>query len=131
MSADAPEQDLLAAIESGQAPRRILEFAARGFVPLAPADLVRAVASILTSADPELAPLCEETFRGFDVESLHGAVRSEGIRTEQLDAIADETGVDGILFSFPDFVQGIRDFGEKVAPHLTTARPRGGGLRGL
>lgn len=50
---------------------------------------------------------------------------------EQLDAIADETGVDGILFSFPDFVQGIRDFGEKVAPHLTTARPRGGGLRGL
>lgn len=50
---------------------------------------------------------------------------------EQLDAIADETGVDGILFSFPDFVQGIRDFGEKVAPHLSSAKPSGGGLRGL
>jgi pyrimidine oxygenase len=50
---------------------------------------------------------------------------------EQLDAIADETGVDGILFSFPDFVQGIRDFGEKVAPYLSSAKPSGGGLRGL
>ncbi len=88
MSADAPELDLLAAIESGRAPRRILEFAARGFVPLSPADLVRAVGSILASGDPELAPLCEETFKGFDVEALHGAVRSPGARTEQLDAIA-------------------------------------------
>ncbi len=67
MSADAPELDLLAAIESGQAPRRILEFAARGFVPLSPGDLVRAVGSILASGDPELVPLCEETFRTFDV----------------------------------------------------------------
>lgn len=50
---------------------------------------------------------------------------------EQLDAIAEETGVDGILFSFPDFVRGIRDFGEKVVPHLSAARPTGGGLRGL
>ena len=91
MSADAPELDLLAAIESGQAPRRILEFAARGFVPLSPGDLVRAVGSILASGDPELAPLCEETFRTFDVEALHGAVRSPGARTEQLDAIARRT----------------------------------------
>ncbi|MCZ8131649.1 MAG: LLM class flavin-dependent oxidoreductase [Steroidobacteraceae bacterium] len=45
----------------------------------------------------------------------------------ELDAIAEQTGVDGILFSFPDFVQGIRDFGEKVAPHLTTAKPTGTG----
>ncbi len=49
----------------------------------------------------------------------------------ELDAIAEQTGVDGILFSFPDFVQGIRDFGERVAPHLTSAKPSGGGLRGL
>lgn len=91
MSADAPELDLLAAIESGQAPRRILEFAARGFVPLSPGDLVRAVGSILASGDPELVPLCEETFRTFDVEALHGAVRSPGARTEQLDAIARRT----------------------------------------
>ena len=62
----APDLDILAAIESGQAPRRILEFAARGFVPLSPADLVRAVASIVAFGDLELVPLCEETFRSFD-----------------------------------------------------------------
>lgn len=50
---------------------------------------------------------------------------------EQIDAIAEETGVDGLMFSFPDFVQGIRDFGELVVPHLSSAKPSGGGLRGL
>ena len=88
MSSDAPELDILAAIESGQAPRRILEFAARGFVPLSPADLVRAVGSILAAGDPELAALGEETFRSFDVEALHGAARAPEARAEQLDAIA-------------------------------------------
>lgn len=91
MSSDAPELDLLASIESGQAPRRILEFAARGFVPLAPSDLVRAVGSILAQKDPELAPLCEETFRSFEAEALLGAARSQETRPEQLDAIARRT----------------------------------------
>ena len=88
MSTDSPETDLLASIESGQAPRRILEFAARGFVPLAPSDLVRAVGSIAGLGDPELAGLCEETFRSFDVEALHGAVRTAEARPEQLDFVA-------------------------------------------
>lgn len=88
MSSDGPELDILAAIETGQAPRRILEFAARGFVPLSPADLVRAVGSILAQGDPELAALGEETFRSFDVEALLGAARSREARAEQLDAIA-------------------------------------------
>ncbi len=34
----------------------------------------------------------------------------------KLDEIAEETGVDGMLFSWPDFVPGVRDFGEKVRP---------------
>ncbi|MFN7988293.1 MAG: hypothetical protein U0529_12540 [Thermoanaerobaculia bacterium] len=88
MSSDGPELDILAAIESGQAPRRILEFAARGFVPLSPADLVRAVGSILAQGDAELAALGEETFRSFDVDALLGAARSPEARAEQLDAIA-------------------------------------------
>ena len=70
MSSDGPGLDILASIENGQAPRRILEFAARGFVPLSPAELVRAVGSMLAQGDAELSPLCEETFRTFDVSSL-------------------------------------------------------------
>jgi hypothetical protein len=87
----APDIDILAAIESGQAPRRILEFAARGFVPLSPADLVRAVASIAAFGDRELLPLCEETFRSFEPEALAEAARATGARPEQLDGIARRT----------------------------------------
>lgn len=36
----------------------------------------------------------------------------------QIDAIAAETGIDGMLFSWPDFVPGIRQFGEAVMPRL-------------
>ncbi len=87
----APDLDLLAAIESGQAPRRILEFAARGFVPLSPAELVRAVASIAAFGDAELVPLCEETFRSFEPEALIEAARAPEARPEQLDEIARRT----------------------------------------
>jgi pyrimidine oxygenase len=38
----------------------------------------------------------------------------------QLDELAEVTGIDGALFSFPDFVASVRDFGEKIMPHLTT-----------
>jgi hypothetical protein len=97
MSSDVPGLDILASIENGQAPRRILEFAARGFVPLSPAELVRAVGSMLAQGDAELSPLCEETFRTFDVPSLLGAVRMPESRPEQLDAIARRTHERGVL----------------------------------
>ncbi len=101
MSSDSPDLELLASIECGQAPRRILEFAARGFVPLSPSELVRAVGSILSQGDPELVPLCEETFRSFDPEALLGAARAKETRPEQLDAIArrcqDKAVLEGVL----------------------------------
>ena len=101
MSSDAPGLDILASIESGQAPRRILEFAARGFVPLAPAELVRAVGSMLAQGDPEFTTICEETFRTFDVAALLGAVQMPESRSDQLDAIARRTSerrvLEGIL----------------------------------
>ncbi len=101
MSSDGPGFDILASIENGQAPRRILEFAARGFVPLSPAELVRAVGSMLAQGDAELSPLCEETFRAFDVSSLLGAVQMPETRPEQLEAIAlrthDRRVLEGVL----------------------------------
>jgi len=97
MSSDAPGLDILASIENGQAPRRILEFAARGFVPLSPAELVRAVGSMLAQGDPEFSPLCEETFRSFDVPAVLGAVRMPECRPEQLDAISRRTRERSVL----------------------------------
>lgn len=40
---------------------------------------------------------------------------------EKLDQMAEETGIDGAMFSFPDYIAGIRNFGEKILPHLTSA----------
>ncbi len=37
---------------------------------------------------------------------------------EKISEIANTTSVDGILFTFPDFVDGIRQFGEHVKPRL-------------
>ena len=91
MSSAAPELELLSAIEAGAADQRILEFAARGFVPLGPGDLVRAVGTILGSGDATLVALAEETFRGFDGDALRTAVTSAGVRPEQLDAVARRT----------------------------------------
>ena len=36
----------------------------------------------------------------------------------QIDELAAQTNVDGLLLSFPDFVGGIRDFGERIMPRL-------------
>jgi pyrimidine oxygenase len=58
-------------------------------------------------------------FMGMPV--IHGSYRRVAAK---LDEIAETTGIDGALFSFPDFVPGIRAFGEKVMPHLTAAKPR-------
>jgi pyrimidine oxygenase len=52
-------------------------------------------------------------FMGFPV--IHG---SPATVAAKLSDIAAETGVDGMLFSWPDFVPGILDFGEKVLPRL-------------
>ncbi len=92
--AETPEVELLESIETGQAPRRILEFAARGFVPLPPGELVRAIGSILSLQDPELGPLAEDTFRGFEPAALQAALASTGVRSEQIVAIARRTAED-------------------------------------
>jgi hypothetical protein len=91
MPADTSPVDLLASIESRTADRKILEFAARGFVPLAPSDLLRAVASILAFGDAGLKTIAEETFRTFSAGVLTEAVISEGVRGEQLDVISRRT----------------------------------------
>jgi len=87
----ASESDLLAQIERGEATPQILDFAARGMVPLPPEELVRAIASIMASGDARLAAIAAESFKAFDAGSLKSAVLSPGVRTEQLAAVARHT----------------------------------------
>ncbi len=56
-------------------------------------------------------------FMSFPV--IHGSPTTVAAK---LDDIAAETGIDGMLFSWPDFVPGIREFGEKVLPKLKCTR---------
>jgi alkanesulfonate monooxygenase SsuD/methylene tetrahydromethanopterin reductase-like flavin-dependent oxidoreductase (luciferase family) len=39
-----------------------------------------------------------------------------------LDEIVAETGIDGCLFSFPNYAEGIRDFGERILPRLSSRK---------
>lgn len=91
MSDAASETDLLAQIERGEATAQILDFAARGMVPLPPEELVRAIATIMVSGDARLAAIAAESFKQFDAGSLKSAVLSLGVRTEQLAAVARHT----------------------------------------
>src|SRR5690606_27442220 len=50
-----------------------------------------------------------------NIPVIHGSPETVA---SKIDDIAAETGVDGILFSMPDFVPAIRAFGEKVMPRL-------------
>jgi pyrimidine oxygenase len=52
-------------------------------------------------------------FMGIPV--IHGSFATVA---EKIDRIGEETGIDGMLFSWPDFVGGVRDFGERIKPRL-------------
>src|SRR5258706_13347113 len=87
----APDLDLLASIERGEAPRRILEFAPRGFVPLPPGELVRAVSTVIASGDEELRALGEDTFKTFHEMAPRQASATRAIRRGPLSVIAERT----------------------------------------
>ncbi|MGE5344919.1 MAG: hypothetical protein ACM3JH_03100 [Acidithiobacillales bacterium] len=80
--------ELLTQIEGGSAPPQVLDFAARGLVPLPPGELARALATLLARGEPTLRALAEKSFKELTPEALKDAVLSEGVRPEQLDAIA-------------------------------------------
>lgn len=52
-------------------------------------------------------------FMGIPV--IHGSFETVA---RKIDQIEQETAIDGMLFSWPDFVPGVRDFGERVMPLL-------------
>jgi pyrimidine oxygenase len=40
---------------------------------------------------------------------------------EKLDRVAEEADIDGVMLCFTDYLKGIRDFGDHVMPHLSSA----------
>jgi len=97
MAVAEPEGDLLTQIEDGTAPAQVLEFAARGLVPLAPSEMARALGTLLTRGDPTLRALAEESFQVLRPDALKEAVLSPGIKPPQLDAIARRTREASVL----------------------------------
>ena len=91
MAVAEPERDLLTQIEDGTAPAQVLEFAARGLVPLAPSEMARALGTLLARGEPTLRALAEESFKSLPVDALKEAVLSPGVKPAQLDVIARRT----------------------------------------
>jgi len=91
MAGPEPESELLSQIESGNASGQVLEFAARGLVPLPPWELARAIATILSRTESALVPLAEASFKEIPAGALTDAVLSHGVTPGQLDAIARRT----------------------------------------
>jgi pyrimidine oxygenase len=54
--------------------------------------------------------------------SIPAIVGSPATVARKIDEIGLATGIDGMLFSWPDFVPGIRQFGQQVLPLLATCR---------
>ena len=75
----------------------------------------------MSSSHPQEAGLTQSledgnlAFMGIPV--IHGSFDTVARKIDQIEA---DTGIDGMLFSWPDFVTGVRDFGECVKPLLGT-----------
>jgi pyrimidine oxygenase len=80
---------------------------------------------VIAPTGAEARRIGDDIIAGADTGAIENILKSAA-----LDAIAADTGVDGMLFSWPDFVTGIRDFGEKVLPKMRCAAASGrpGGL---
>jgi pyrimidine oxygenase len=61
-------------------------------------------------------PLEEGNIAFMSFPVIHGSPETVA---KKIDTIAQETGIDGMLFSWTDFVPGIRMFGEEVLPRLS------------
>ncbi len=97
MASAEPVSELLAQIESGEAPAQVLEFAARGLIPLSPSEMARALGTILAKGEATLQALAEESFKALSAAALREAVTSDGVKPEQLDAIARRTSETEVL----------------------------------
>ena len=88
---------------------------------------LRDSAAELLGGDPEVGNMA---FMGYPA-----IVGSYETVARKIDALAADPNVEGILFSWPDWVSGIRRFGERVIPLLECRKgwvpERDGGLRGL
>jgi hypothetical protein len=84
-------EDLVALLRSGAAPPEIRVFAAKGLLPLEPADALRALLAVVGDPEPEYATTARQTLRGEPPDRLVAFVKSARPLPEELDVIARET----------------------------------------
>ena len=83
-------EDLVALLRSGAAPAEIRVFAARGLLPLEPADALRALLAVVRDPEPEYAAIARKTLREQPPDRLVAFVKSAPPSTEELDLLARE-----------------------------------------
>ncbi len=83
-------EDLVALLRSGAAPAEIRAFAARGLLPLEPADALRALLAVVSDPEPEYAAIARQTLREQPPDRLVAFVKSAPPSTEELDVLAHE-----------------------------------------
>jgi hypothetical protein len=83
-------EDLVALLRSGAAPAEIRVFAARGLLPLEPADALRALLAVVRDPEPEYAASARQTLREQPPDRLVAFVKSGPPSTEELDVLARE-----------------------------------------
>jgi pyrimidine oxygenase len=102
--------------------RRIGEAIVKGGDPVAIGNILKSASmdtNVGGTSDRMKAGLSLDMDEGnlafMSIPVLHG---SPATIAAKIDTIAAQTGIDGMLFSWPDFVQGTYDFGNKVMPLL-------------
>ncbi len=104
--------------EAAQQAARIVAEADRGAI-----ENILASASLDTNTDGTSDQLKAALEQGIEEGNMAfmgipAVVGSPQSIARQINEIERETGIDGLLFSWPDFVPGVRMFGEQVLPQL-------------
>jgi hypothetical protein len=116
-------EDLVALLRSGSAPREVRLFAARGLLPLAPEDALRALLAVVRDPDRELAVTARQTLRALPPDRLVAFVRGAKPLPAELDVLARETDDPFVL----EEVVRSRDVRDSTLLHLAqtaTGRPQ-------
>lgn len=84
-------EDLVSLLRSGNAPREIRLFAARGLLPLDPEGTIVALLAVLADSDAEITATARETLRATPPDRLAVFARSGALTAAELDRLARES----------------------------------------
>lgn len=83
---------------------------------------VEALAGFVGAASADVDGETAKKLQGQAFMGIQPVIGSYQTVASFLDRLADETSVDGVLFTFPDFVDGVTQFGERIMPLLKSRK---------